>query len=321
MMNFNEVESELLLNTHHDRLNCLTVVGNHFVSSYFDSKILFWDVNSDFRRSAEELKGHTGAVFWTTAIDDSHFLSCSEDTTVRLWSLNRKVSQVIGEHNGYVNHVSLHQKYALSGSADGTVKLWDLQKKKDYVAAFRGHSADVTCCASLSGVNVVSGAADGETKIWDITKEACVDTIGGKHSVYCMVVISDKLLVRGEGWTGKEIQVVDLRHSKVSLSLRGHKAEVKCLHLAVPPLSPATPKSPFLNPNMDNFVNFNFESSRFLMSGSYDKNVCIWDMRKTEAPLKTLPGHEDVISSVFFYRERIVTSSWDKTVRSWKVCR
>lgn len=183
-LNFGEIESGLLLNSHHDRLAHLEIVGNHFIASYFDGTILFWNIHSDFRRSARELKGHSGAVFHTSTLDDNHFLSCSQDATARVWDIERRINHVISfsfsssissyfifktiaVHSGYVNHISRHLNFALTASASGIIKLWELDNKKKDIPflTLSGHNSDTTCCASLTNETVVSGASDGEVQI------------------------------------------------------------------------------------------------------------------------------------------------------------
>mmetsp|Transcript_31886 Transcript_31886/g.79536 ORF Transcript_31886/g.79536 Transcript_31886/m.79536 type:complete len:838 (+) Transcript_31886:219-2732(+) len=54
------------------------------------------------------------------------------------------------------------------------------------------------------------------------------------------------------------------------------------------------------------------------ISGSNDKHVIVWD-EASDAPLRVLEGHTDVVSCVAVSEEGdIISGSWDKTVRIWR---
>lgn len=54
------------------------------------------------------------------------------------------------------------------------------------------------------------------------------------------------------------------------------------------------------------------------MSGSFDENVRIWDVKSGKC-LKTLPAHSDPVTAVHFNRDGslIVSSSYDGLCRIW----
>jgi len=60
------------------------------------------------------------------------------------------------------------------------------------------------------------------------------------------------------------------------------------------------------------------EDGKFLVSGSYDFTVILWDLTTKS---KTLVGsHYDLVTSVAFLSEtnEIISASWDKTVKRWE---
>lgn len=57
-------------------------------------------------------------------------------------------------------------------------------------------------------------------------------------------------------------------------------------------------------------------SGKFLASAAADQTVRVWDVEyRWEA--KCLRGHQGIVSSVLFAGEKIISGSWDYTVRSW----
>jgi WD40 repeat protein len=57
--------------------------------------------------------------------------------------------------------------------------------------------------------------------------------------------------------------------------------------------------------------------SRWLVSGSGDKSVRMWDCRTGEAMGSPLLGHTDVVNSVCTDGHRIISGSYDQTIRIW----
>lgn len=79
------IEDSVILSEHPDRICSINIVGNNFLASYFSGEIMYWNINSDFRRNAKKLTNHTNAVFNMVRVDSEHFVSCSADSTIRLW--------------------------------------------------------------------------------------------------------------------------------------------------------------------------------------------------------------------------------------------
>ena len=62
------------------------------------------------------------------------------------------------------------------------------------------------------------------------------------------------------------------------------------------------------------------KDGRFLASGSYDKNIMIWDLEGNRNPVK-LVGHEDNVKTMEIIESEglIVSMSDDRTIRAWKI--
>jgi len=150
------------------------------------------------------LHGHNGPIYGLSfSPDRSLLLSCSEDGTIRLWSLqtwtclvNYKVkstevilskSLVLGEHwqvrliDCTFNNFTLlqahlfpvwqvkfshHGHYFVSCGHDKTVKLWTTEQSS-CLRVFVGHFSDVDCVAFHPNSNyVASGSSDRSVRLW-----------------------------------------------------------------------------------------------------------------------------------------------------------
>lgn len=178
----------------------------------------------------------------------SAFATCSRDKTVRVWR------EAIGGGHGFVQgtvcvgHASFVTAVAyappgvipsmdpgqwglVSASRDTRVVAWDPNTGGE-VAAFAGHSLDVTAVCVLPSGKVVSGAMDKTIRVWDAAGGACVRTLTGhESSVLCLLALptggflsgsADATVRRweGEGEAGAAAKV-----------MRGHSDTVRGLAL------------------------------------------------------------------------------------------
>lgn len=118
------------------------------------------------------LRGHTGPVYGTCFTDDGSFLlSGSEDTTVRLWSMqNMECLVCYRGHNYPVWGVSTSPIgiYFASCSHDNTARLWSSDVLYP-LRVFAGHLSGVdVCCFHPNGNYLATGSCDRTCRLWDI---------------------------------------------------------------------------------------------------------------------------------------------------------
>ena len=65
-------------------------------------------------------------------------------------------------------------------------------------------------------------------------------------------------------------------------------------------------------------VNSVVVKDNLIISGSYDKTICIWDINTGDC-LKVLGGHTDLIMSVFVKDNLIISGSNDNTIHIWDI--
>lgn len=126
---------------------------------------------------------------------DLKFVTCSTDTSVKMWDFARvqAESSVLG-HGGDVNSVHWHPTHSLiaSGSKDWLAKLWDSRSQNTSnnaaVASLHGHKGPVNCVRWNSNGNwLLTCSSDNSMKLFDLRTLKCLSTLSGhKSNVLCV---------------------------------------------------------------------------------------------------------------------------------------
>ncbi|PVU95389.1 hypothetical protein BB561_001846 [Smittium simulii] len=247
----------------------------NLLSAGLDQTIIGWkkslsssnDQNPDFDQAYISY-GHFASVDdVTSTVDNSHFISASADSFLKIWSteIPSEESQLEILDNGIEGLPSLNlilsQSNAKKAKKIKPSSSESKQPKKLFKTSkltFRGHVGPVSSvCINPNQENqFFSGGADQSIRSWDILTGDCINTKVADTSVLDTQYSSlSGLIVSGH--TDKTIRIWDPRvedSSVVSTSLKGHSSWVKSL------------KWSSTNPFM-------------LASASYDSSVKIWDIR------------------------------------------
>ena len=115
--------------------------------------------------------GHEGPVNQVKfSTDNRYIMSASQDSTVRLWSVENKslVAKLTG-HNGSVNSIcsNASDSEIISAGSDGSIVWWDteLQREKRRIKCHSGSINSV--CYNYNYSVVVSGSFDSKVEVWD----------------------------------------------------------------------------------------------------------------------------------------------------------
>jgi len=163
----------------------------------------------------------------------------------------------------------------VSGGDDQTVRIWSLETKK-LISTLTGHQDKVTAVAvHPDGEIIASGSEDKTVKIWSVKTGEILATLQGHSDKVLTVKFSQngQLLASGGGENDKTVIIWNLGE-KSSITLKGHSDW------------------------FGGILSVDFGSNnKFLASGSKDKTIKIWDIKRgTE--VKTLSEHSDHINSV-----------------------
>ena len=142
-----------------------------FVVGYDEGLIKIWK-NEDFEVD-KIFTGHTNQIRKIIKQDDNTIISCSDDTTIRAWSLDSyeaDCSYILTGHEDKINDILLLDLYdnntLLSVSDDKSIRLWNLEMKECQNTI---KSEDIqTCIGRLSNGKFMVGGEDGVVTVFNI---------------------------------------------------------------------------------------------------------------------------------------------------------
>jgi len=172
------------------------------------------------------LIGHSGPVYGLSFSPDGQFLlSCSQDSTIRLWSMATKTNLVCYRgHTGPVWAVEfgpLGYYFATVGH-DKCAYLWSTSHIYP-LRVFSGHLSDVNCVKfHPNSCYIFTGSTDKCVRMWDVHSGDCVRVFTGhQNSIFSLAVSTDGRFLASSG-EDKEIIVWELASSTAVSKLQGH---------------------------------------------------------------------------------------------------
>ncbi|KAK0394117.1 hypothetical protein QR680_000574 [Steinernema hermaphroditum] len=275
--------------------------GNLLASASADKNIRLWSVTEG--RLEKTMPGHKlgiSDVAWSA--DQRMLCSCSDDKTVKLWDVaTQKCLKTMKGHTNYVFSVSFNPQSNLicSGSFDESVRVWDV-KSGSCVKTLPAHSDPVSAVSfNRDGSLICSSSYDGLIRIWDTASGQCLKTLVDEENPPCSFV---KFSPNGKyilaATLDNQLKLWDFNKGKALKNYTGHKNEKYCI-----------------------FANFSVTGGKWIISGSEDANVYVWNLQTKEIA-QVLRGHTDVVVSSDCHPSinMIATGGLeqDKTVRLWK---
>lgn len=256
-----------------DEITCLEFNenSNMIAAGFEDSYIKLWSIDGNPLKSivkndpqnnssTRRLIGHSGTVYGLSfSQENNYLLSCSEDGTVRLWSLDTFTTLVIYKsHNEPVWDVKFSPfgHYFVTTSHDSTARLWSV----DHIYPLRlfvGHMNDVDCvCWFPNSCYCFTGSSDKSIRMWDVVKGESVRLFIGHNSAINALAVSPEGRLLASAGEDSVINIWDISSGKILKSMRGHsmKASIYSLDFS--------------------------KDGNVLVSGGSDGAVRIWDVKK-----------------------------------------
>ena len=274
--------------------------GEWLASSSADKVIIIWGAYDG--KYEKTLKGHNleiSDVAWSS--DSSRLVSASDDKTLKIWDVRSgKCLKTLKGHSNYVFCCNFNppSNLIISGSFDESVKIWEVKTGK-CLKTLSAHSDPVSAVHfNCSGSLIVSGSYDGVCRIWDAASGQCLKALVdddnppvsfvkfSPNGKYILIATLDNTL-----------KLWDYSRGRCLKTYTGHKNEKYCV-----------------------FASFSVTGVKWIVSGSEDNLVYIWNLQTKEIVQK-LQGHTDVVISAACHpTENIIASAAlgnDKTVKLW----
>lgn len=274
--------------------------------------------------------------------------SASEDATIKIWDYDSgDHEKTLKGHTDSVQDLAFDPtgKLLASCSADMTVKLWDFQSY-ECVRTMHGHDHNVSSVTFMpDGDHLLSCSRDCTVKVWEVSSGFCKKTLVGHNDWIKMVRVSNDgaLLATCSRdhtiivWLASQADLLSASNNssnQIKCTLKDHDHTVECvawapdsagsniLEATSPNNNPLQTKQSDLNNSTtsNNNNNRNTVLGPFLMSGSRDKTIKIWDVNVGTC-LFTLIGHDNWVRGVCWHPggKYIISVSDDKTLRVWDI--
>lgn len=296
-----EEHCEHILAGHSGHITCICAVEGVLFTGGQDSDIMIWDLST--LTYIGTLPGHRGSVRCLAASYASKvLLSGSEDRTVRVWSLDTfRTEKTLLGHAGSVCSILIMEQSGsfVSGSEDRTMRVWSLQEPFDLLHCVdKAHVGGVSCLVTLGApaaddpIVVVSGARDRSLKVWD-PETWCARSLHPPHydGVTSIAVASQRQRFYSAS-RDRSIKEWDLiSGSNITHALHVHGDWITALVVS--------------------------ESEEVLFSASKDSTIKVWGPNL--ACLAVLRGHRGAVTGLSYAAPRLLSSSFDRTVRVWRV--
>jgi len=205
------------------------------------------------------LRGHCGPVYGLTHLRDGPLISCSEDTTIRLWDRESGAGLAVLRGHQYPVWCVKADRLGLqfvSGSFDRTIRLWRPEAAHP-LRVYAGHEGSVDCLDWHPNCNyILSGSTDKSVRMWSHLDGRCVRVFASHKGGVSTLACSPDGKLLASGGEDRRIKVWDLAMGRVVRELRGHT---------------------------DTITNLAWGSdSRLLVSGGREGAVRVWDAAGAE---------------------------------------
>jgi WD40 repeat protein len=182
----------------------------------------------------------------------------------------------------------------VSGSHDKSIRIWDMRMNKA-VSVLQSHSYVTSVAFSLDGRQVVSGSMDKTVRIWDVQLTKQITLLQGHHGSVLSVSFSPDGALIASGSTDGTIRVWDIQTLPRSMEILDDSNSEPTKELAI---------------SLDG-------AHLVSAAGALGR---VWDVQ-TGQETSVLDGHTGSICVIAYSPDlsglRIVTGSWDNTVRVW----
>ncbi|CUA74375.1 WD repeat, SAM and U-box domain-containing protein 1 [Danio rerio] [Rhizoctonia solani] len=320
--------------------------GTLIASASDDNTIRLWSTH-DSTPTTSPLEGHTDPVTSVAFTPDGNRLvSGSDDSTIRVWNTSdgSLATSPFQGHTRKVTSVAVSPDgtRVASGSGDSTVRVWNIDDGSLVAGPFVGHTDWIYSVAfSPDGTRIISGSYDDTIRVWNVRDGLLPLPVPFEDHIYRVQSLSlpdnnTRILSRSSD-SSSSIWAWDITPEGIVPSLSDQKLDTD-----PPRMQPSetysltfttdhrievrskTDGSLVAGPlrgHTDKIISSAFSAdSRYLVTGSLDCTICVWDLNKAELVAIPCRGHESRVTSVALFPDasRVVSCSfYDESIRIW----
>ncbi|KAH8348361.1 hypothetical protein KR084_006708 [Drosophila pseudotakahashii] len=235
--------------------------GGHLVSGSGDRLLKLWDVESG--SCLQTLPGHgmgINDVAWSAA---GLLASCSDDRTLRLWDPRTGLcSKTLEGHGAFVFACCFNPQSNLlaSTSFDETVRLWDVRTGR-CLKKVTGHQDPISSVDfNREGSLLVTSSFDGLVRVWESSTGHVLKTLVEEDNTpvgYVKFSPNGRYILAST--LNSTLKLWNYQKPKCLRVYRGHVNKSYCLT-----------------------SNFSITAGIWIVSGSEDGTLCIWNLQTKE---------------------------------------
>lgn len=271
----------------------ICVHNGYLVSAGSDRKVVIWNLEKNELFGI--LSDHTDSVL-SVRLDDDRLVSCSKDNLVKTYSFpSLTLEFVLRGHRAAVNAIALSKTHIVSGSGDRSVKVWDAQTGR-LLRTFENHHSRGIASIDFRPPFILTGSSDKHLRLIDVTTSQGWSTSPDYHFADDSIprrlppVISNSTLEND---------------SRLMCQVCGSEN----VHAV-----PAGVHGPCVHSDLVRSVALGED---YVVSGSYDLSIKIWDRRIGAMVADLKGGHTARIFCVTFDYTKIVSCGEDQRICVW----
>ncbi|KAK6058026.1 WD domain, G-beta repeat protein [Cooperia oncophora] len=275
--------------------------GAYIASASADTTVRVWFVKDG--KPMKTLNGHKIGINDVAWSPNSLFLaSASDDKTVRIWEVETgKCIKTLKGHTNYVFCCAYNPQCTMvaSGSFDETVRIWDLRTGL-CTKVLPAHADPVSAVSfNRDGTLLCSSSYDGLVRIWETANGQCVKTlVDDDNPPVAFVKFSPNGKYILASTLDSTLKLWDFTKGKCLKTYTGHVNQKYCI-----------------------FSNFSVTGGKWIVSGSEDKKIYIWNLQTKEV-VQTIDCQQDVVLATDCHpTQNIIASSGlesDFSIHLWK---
>ncbi|KAJ3776766.1 F-box/WD repeat-containing protein 11 [Lentinula raphanica] len=144
----------------------ICVYNGILASAGSDRKVVVWDLEKN--KAIKVISDHEDSVL-CVRFDQKRLVSCSKDKSVRTYLFPDLAPQfVLNAHRAAVNAVAISDTLIVSGSGDRSIRLWDANTGNP-LRTFENHHSRGIASIDFKPPYVLSGSSDKHLRLFDIT--------------------------------------------------------------------------------------------------------------------------------------------------------